>query len=622
MKKILILYFFFPLLSYSQTITVKQDGTGDYTAIQDAIDNANNGDTVIVWPGTYYENVNYQYKGIILGSLTMTTGDPSYISQTVINGNQSGCCIYIRDNNHVCEVNGFTLTNGSGTNNLGKNGGGIYIVKSYKLQVNNCIIEGNQMVGEGGGIYCVEVEEGLYLSGTTIRNNQVFEDGGGIVIGRSPVYFDSENLCNIYLNYAAYGNDIAKAGDEVLTLNLDTFTVINPDKHFILNHGNEDNIILNINNGKIQPVNSDLYVNPTGSNDNSGLTPDDPLRNISFAMIKTLPDTNDPKSIYLANGTYAPSGGEMFPFALRGYISIIGESRDSAILDGEDTTFIMQGNKFTDNYQVKNLTICNANSNINWGTGAIYLYQNHESCFENILLTQNKGLYRSAIQIMKCNNLMLKNISITNNIGGDAIMILQYPDSSQLLYSADTVCLQNCNISYNLPDYDTVNYGLGGGLAIFGFDLYHDSLTAYITNCLIVENLKKYHVGLNFSGILVNWGAKTFLTNSTIGNNYDEGDLGACIGVADNSELNVYNSVIYDNLPAQFFMDNEYSYWHSDLNIYNSLVQDGHEGIRIYSPGNTIHYDSTNIDANPSGPIPATILTCYPTAPPASTPAP
>ena len=37
----------------SQIITVKQDGTGDYTIIQDAVNASVDGDTVLVWPGTY-----------------------------------------------------------------------------------------------------------------------------------------------------------------------------------------------------------------------------------------------------------------------------------------------------------------------------------------------------------------------------------------------------------------------------------------------------------------------------------------------------------------------------------------------------------------------------------------
>ena len=39
------------------TLYVGGSGPGNYTKIQDAIDNASDGDTVFVYNGTYYENV-------------------------------------------------------------------------------------------------------------------------------------------------------------------------------------------------------------------------------------------------------------------------------------------------------------------------------------------------------------------------------------------------------------------------------------------------------------------------------------------------------------------------------------------------------------------------------------
>ena len=76
---ILFLIFTTNMKLIATTITVKQDGTGHYTVIQDAIDDSNNGDTVLVWPGTYYENLVIDERNIVLGSLTLTTGDNTYM---------------------------------------------------------------------------------------------------------------------------------------------------------------------------------------------------------------------------------------------------------------------------------------------------------------------------------------------------------------------------------------------------------------------------------------------------------------------------------------------------------------------------------------------------------------
>ena len=41
---------------------VNKDGSTSYSAIQDAIDIASDGDTILVETGTYYENINFNRK--------------------------------------------------------------------------------------------------------------------------------------------------------------------------------------------------------------------------------------------------------------------------------------------------------------------------------------------------------------------------------------------------------------------------------------------------------------------------------------------------------------------------------------------------------------------------------
>ena len=55
------------------TFFVGGTGAGNYTTIQEAIDNASSGDTVHVFPGTYHENIIIEKDLIIIGDQKETT---------------------------------------------------------------------------------------------------------------------------------------------------------------------------------------------------------------------------------------------------------------------------------------------------------------------------------------------------------------------------------------------------------------------------------------------------------------------------------------------------------------------------------------------------------------------
>src|SRR5438034_10672477 len=77
----------------------------DQPTIQAAINIASNGDTVLVAPGTYYENINFMGKAITVTS----SGGPSV---TTINGNAAGSVVTLDTNEGSSSVlSGFTITN-------------------------------------------------------------------------------------------------------------------------------------------------------------------------------------------------------------------------------------------------------------------------------------------------------------------------------------------------------------------------------------------------------------------------------------------------------------------------------------------------------------------------------
>ena len=133
---ILILQFSFIYLS--ATIINIPD---DYAQIQQGINVSTDGDTILVQPGTYYENINYNGHNIVVASMFLTTQDSSYIEQTIINGSQNGSVVtFENEETPSALLIGFTITNGSGSLLIGYGylgGGGICCYQSSPVLSNH-----------------------------------------------------------------------------------------------------------------------------------------------------------------------------------------------------------------------------------------------------------------------------------------------------------------------------------------------------------------------------------------------------------------------------------------------------------------------------------------------------
>jgi pectin methylesterase-like acyl-CoA thioesterase len=75
-----------------------------YSTIQAAINAAYNGDTILVSPGTYYENLRWENKSLKLNGWGAET--------TIVDGGHKGRCLYMANVPDTARVRGFTFTHG------------------------------------------------------------------------------------------------------------------------------------------------------------------------------------------------------------------------------------------------------------------------------------------------------------------------------------------------------------------------------------------------------------------------------------------------------------------------------------------------------------------------------
>ncbi len=130
------------------TIHVDHAGGGQFETIQEGIDAASEGDTVLVAAGTYIgeQNRNLDFGGTNI-KLISESGSPSTIIDCE-NEENTRCIRFHSNEDSTSVVSGFTLTRG----NI-YNAGGVYIGEGCAPNIDHCRFASNH--GEhGGALYC------------------------------------------------------------------------------------------------------------------------------------------------------------------------------------------------------------------------------------------------------------------------------------------------------------------------------------------------------------------------------------------------------------------------------------------------------------------------------------
>jgi hypothetical protein len=182
------------LVLLANTIRVPQD----QPSIQDGINAAVNGDTVLVEDSTYYENINFMGKAITVASYFLVDGDSVHIDSTIINGSQpvipdlGSVVSFVSGEDTTSVLYGFTITRGSGTWYIGYSarvGGGINCYNSSCRIIANKIIN-NSVTGPfalGGGLAALPpgsnanvVLKDNQITYNTVTANSAQAIGGGV----------------------------------------------------------------------------------------------------------------------------------------------------------------------------------------------------------------------------------------------------------------------------------------------------------------------------------------------------------------------------------------------------------------------------------------------------------
>ena len=233
-------------------------GTGaQFTTIQQAVDAAKPGDTVLVAPGTYTENIVVNKPLTITGNATVQAADSSkdvflltsqgvHIDGLTITGGASGV--------DVANVSSCMITNIDAHSNVR----GVYLAGSTNSEVRRSNLSNN-----GYGVYCD------YATSSTIANNTATgEKGTGNTLGDGiyMYYGGSNNVSNNDLSSNhVYGISLFRSSNNTITGN-----TISQNENYGVRLREADNNVLTFNTIRaniqlgiliIQTTNHQIYLN-------------------------------------------------------------------------------------------------------------------------------------------------------------------------------------------------------------------------------------------------------------------------------------------------------------------------------------------------------------------------
>ena len=493
----------------------------DHSTIQGGIDASNNGDTVLVAQGIYFENLILE-KEIVLASnaiyddLETEWVNNENIHETIISGTNTptnpkkGSCIQVSFGNIQPTILGFTLQDGIGTSMLltdcdivrsERSGGAIMAYQAYPtIMYNRFINNGTSQVGGGnatqsianGGAMTlyddddVEFDEDRdYRDHQTSSNRDIPE-----ILNIQNNYFDNNSSGNGENFYShGYAGSINVSGSVFEDINCEDSSV----NEFVLHSVEEEAeyVMEGISGGCIEE--DTYYVSSDDGNDNNPGTETEPLLTIRHALSLVKRGSETTTNIYLAAGVYSGDrNGEVFPIVMPDNVHLIGDEAETTTLAAnadEDNEAVVMIIPECENVRVANMTLKNGYSEGLGCTGGGGLLITADDIYdmnqppktstpiiENLIIENNHSHNGGGLSFFNVDGPTVSNVKIRNNQctfqGGG---VYSYVSNVTL---SDIEVTNNQSLGYD----DAGGLGNGGGMMLI-------ATGGVFTNLTISDNI-------------------------------------------------------------------------------------------------------------------------------------
>lgn len=294
---VLVVAFLCPMTATHSMASTTINVPGDKPTIQSAIQAASDGDTIVVAPGTYYENLDFQGKNVTVESakgpaVTLIDG-----------GNQGPAVSFASSEGRGAVLKGFTIQHGISTFTSQYSGGGIYIYRASPTIKNNTISH-NTAGSAGAGIY-LNVGTPLIQGNVIAYNSQISGWSGGI--GGGGISVGNASGAMILNNTIEYNSWLGGSGGGITLWAAGTPTIAN--NKIIHNSSYSDGGgLYSVNDSGAALVQNVFASNTSGGNGNE-------------LYISPPYGTPGPE---LTNNTIASSAGHGYALYLGGYDQTVG----------------------------------------------------------------------------------------------------------------------------------------------------------------------------------------------------------------------------------------------------------------------------------------------------------